>query len=260
MDLQNQRKKSNKSHSPHRKGNTTHVLLYIPNIIDYIRILFLCLFCYVARTDRCAAALCYFVSFALDELDGNLARYLGQTSEFGMLLDILIDEASVTALCHVLATFYPVYTLAFQMFSILDFCGQWSIYHFAARFRNNDYKHQDNWLTKIYFNSYVPNLFWVYGNHVFLLALYLGHGDPGPTVPIAGWQVGLWNLLAYLSAPWAVSRLCIMLVTLFDRMYRLALMQHRSSSQGGDDVNGHLTRMTNGMNGAHIQRLHANDD
>ncbi|KAH3799940.1 hypothetical protein DPMN_153564 [Dreissena polymorpha] len=124
--------------SPHRKGNTTHVLLYIPNIID-----------------RCAAALCYVVSFALDELDGNLARYFVQTSEFGMLLDILIDEASVTALCHVLATLYPVYTLAFQMFSILDFCGQWSIYHFAARFRNNDYKHQDNWLTKIYFNSYM---------------------------------------------------------------------------------------------------------
>ncbi|XP_052790364.1 CDP-diacylglycerol--inositol 3-phosphatidyltransferase-like [Mya arenaria] len=225
------------SRKPLRKNLS--VFLYVPNIIDYFRLLFLGIFCHQAFAgDHVVAAGSYVISVALDELDGNFARWLNQTSEFGMLLDILIDEASVTALCMVLATLYPAWLPAFQALSIIDFAGQWSLYYFSGRYRNGDFRTHDNKLFNIYFNNRVAGDFWVYGNHLFLISIYMAFYSAGPTVSLFGHVVSLWPTLAYLAAPFSISRLVIMIALLVTQMYHLGRLDQekaaRVAKQRGD--------------------------
>ncbi|XP_052788883.1 CDP-diacylglycerol--inositol 3-phosphatidyltransferase-like [Mya arenaria] len=216
-----------------------NVFLFVPNLIDYMRVVFLVMFCYEASyANYYAAVCCYVVNFALDEIDGNMARWLGQTSEFGMLLDILTDEASVTCVCMVLATLYPAWLLAFQAHCVIDFMGQWTLYYYAGRYKNNDFKTKDNWILDIYFNSYVPSFLWVYGNHVFLISLYLCNYASGPLVGAFGLEIGLWKLLACVSAPLSISRLAIMLNLLLTQMYNVGQMDMQRYSQAPDLTNG----------------------
>ncbi|KAL4219209.1 hypothetical protein ACF0H5_021791 [Mactra antiquata] len=153
---------------------TDNVFLFIPNIVDYIRIFFLVLFIVLSHHDVYQlASICYVISVALDELDGNLARHLNQTSLFGMLLDILIDEVTVFYMCSLLGSIYPQYRMYFQFITIIDITGQWMNYQYAAMYRRNDYTRKDNWILNIYFNKKIFTNFWVYGNHIFLLMLYV---------------------------------------------------------------------------------------
>lgn len=217
-----------------RYVQTDNIFLFLPNIIDYIRLVLLALFVYYAAVENyVAAGVGYTLSVALDEVDGNLARYLGQTTLTGMVLDILIDEASVICICLHLGTIYPSYIIVFQLYIILDISAQWTNYQHAAMFRNNDYTRKDDPLLNVYFNKKVFTNLWVYGNHVFLLMLYLCHFTHGPWVPLIVADIGLWKLLAYLSAPWSVSRLVIMLYLLLISLTDIARQegedrQHRN--------------------------------
>ncbi|XP_045198487.2 CDP-diacylglycerol--inositol 3-phosphatidyltransferase-like isoform X2 [Mercenaria mercenaria] len=180
-------------------------------------------FAYNASTGNyIVASISYVASVSLDELDGNTARYLGQTSLFGMILDILIDEASVLCLCTVLSTIYPQYIIIFQLYTLLDFTGQWTNYQYAAMYRNNNFTRADDWLLNMYFNKPMLTNLWVYGNHVFLLMIYLCHHTSEPEVPLFGSSICIWKVLAFLSAPWSVSRLCIMVYLLITSMTDIA--------------------------------------
>eukprot|EP00271_Cylindrocystis_brebissonii_P010268 TRINITY_DN26408_c0_g1_i1.p1 TRINITY_DN26408_c0_g1~~TRINITY_DN26408_c0_g1_i1.p1 ORF type:complete len:377 (+),score=16.98 TRINITY_DN26408_c0_g1_i1:42-1172(+) len=68
------------------------VLLYAPNIVDYLRILlYIVAFFVVSERRPLVFASLYCAAFALDGVDGYLARRLGQTSAFGAFLDVAID-------------------------------------------------------------------------------------------------------------------------------------------------------------------------
>ncbi|XP_029963898.1 uncharacterized protein LOC115400274 isoform X1 [Salarias fasciatus] len=67
------------------------VLLFLPNIVGYVRICLL----FSAWTVRHAPAAflpVYLLSIILDAVDGWLARRLGQTSGFGAWLDVVVDN------------------------------------------------------------------------------------------------------------------------------------------------------------------------
>ncbi|XP_065582132.1 uncharacterized protein LOC136041407 isoform X2 [Artemia franciscana] len=70
----------------------TDILFYIPNIIDYIRIIFLA-FAVVYRSNPWTCLSLYSISILLDGLDGVAARKFDQVSEFGAWLDVVIDNA-----------------------------------------------------------------------------------------------------------------------------------------------------------------------
>ncbi|WAR30531.1 hypothetical protein MAR_033073 [Mya arenaria] len=70
----------------------------------------------------------------------------------------------------------------------------------------------------------VPSFLWVYGNHVFLISLYLCNYASGPLVGAFGLEIGLWKLLACVSAPLSISRLAIMLNLLLTQMYNVGQM------------------------------------
>ena len=77
-------------------------LLYVPNIMDYMRVYFLWLAItsenYPFEQKGANFALYYTVSYLLDAFDGMAARALGQTSHLGYYLDMVIDRIS-SVLC-----------------------------------------------------------------------------------------------------------------------------------------------------------------
>lgn len=72
------------------------VLLYAPNIVGYVRIVFLAIAVMASHQNVFLAF--YGISYLLDALDGYLARSLNQSSTFGYILDMATDRASSTAL------------------------------------------------------------------------------------------------------------------------------------------------------------------
>ena len=71
------------------------VLFWIPNIVDYCRLVCLVLFVKNdAEENFERAALWYLASTVLDEFDGRLARFFDQCSSFGSQLDYAIDYLS----------------------------------------------------------------------------------------------------------------------------------------------------------------------
>lgn len=68
------------------------VLLYIPNIIDYLRLILLVLSWLLYYCCPWTSLCTYVLSIALDAVDGIVARRLKQTSAFGAWLDIVVDN------------------------------------------------------------------------------------------------------------------------------------------------------------------------
>ena len=74
------------------KMSSWPVLLYVPNLIGYTRILLLIVCYFIKDQDYLVFAAIYFVSFVLDFFDGFFARLCNQCSEFGGILDMLTDR------------------------------------------------------------------------------------------------------------------------------------------------------------------------
>mmetsp|Transcript_146460 Transcript_146460/g.469884 ORF Transcript_146460/g.469884 Transcript_146460/m.469884 type:complete len:217 (-) Transcript_146460:93-743(-) len=77
--------------------NVRRVLLLWPNIVCYARVSLTLLAFALAASERASpwvVAGLYTLSMALDGLDGYLARALGQATEFGAALDVLVDNFS----------------------------------------------------------------------------------------------------------------------------------------------------------------------
>ncbi|CAL5219819.1 g1730 [Coccomyxa viridis] len=75
--------------------NTKDVLLYIPNIVGYVRLALLVLAIGIGREQQYYIAFYLLViNFALDAVDGILARALHQESGFGAWLDVVVDNIS----------------------------------------------------------------------------------------------------------------------------------------------------------------------
>uniref|UniRef100_A0A8C5E473 Uncharacterized LOC114474225 n=1 Tax=Gouania willdenowi TaxID=441366 RepID=A0A8C5E473_GOUWI len=67
------------------------VLLYWPNVVDYFR-MFLVFAAWCFRDAPAVFILLYLAFVLLDDVDGWLARRLGQTSRFGAWLDVVVDN------------------------------------------------------------------------------------------------------------------------------------------------------------------------
>lgn len=85
----------------------------IPNIIGYVRILLIPVFCWVyitatgPRDYLLAAGIVLFSSFT-DLFDGMIARKFNQVTELGKILDPVADKLTHGALAICLATRYPL--------------------------------------------------------------------------------------------------------------------------------------------------------
>lgn len=75
-----------------QKWQRLRVLLFVPNLVDYGRLLLLLLFLNICTSWPLQAALLYVLCVSLDGVDGALARRYQQSSTFGALLDVLVDN------------------------------------------------------------------------------------------------------------------------------------------------------------------------
>jgi CDP-diacylglycerol--inositol 3-phosphatidyltransferase len=116
---------------------TQDVLLFIPNLIGYARIL-AALTSFVVMVvfpeHWASAILLYIANFAGDLVDGIAARTFHQTSTFGSVLDMVTDRCSTLGLLYVLAGDFghvdtalrvPAFRLLFLFLMLLDISSHW---------------------------------------------------------------------------------------------------------------------------------------
>ena len=99
------------------------VLLYVPNLIGYARVLLTGMFFYYAFDAQSwpLAIACYVASFTLDFFDGYFARLLDQCSRLGQVLDMVTDRVSTAVLLVVLSMLQPGRSSMYVFLLALDF-------------------------------------------------------------------------------------------------------------------------------------------
>lgn len=114
------------------KVTAKHVLLFVPNLIGYFRVMLsLVALCIMSEFPQFwLPSICFYVvSFISDLFDGWAARKFQQTSEFGGLLDMITDRCSTAGLLHVLSFEYsskiPFARTLFLFLIILDMSSHW---------------------------------------------------------------------------------------------------------------------------------------
>lgn len=104
---------------------TDNVFLYYPNIIGYLRVIFMMIAFYTAQTSYVTTFTCYFLSFFGDVVDGYVARRFNQCSTFGAIFDMITDRVATCGLLVVLSNCYPTYSIAFISLIALDIYSHW---------------------------------------------------------------------------------------------------------------------------------------
>jgi CDP-diacylglycerol--inositol 3-phosphatidyltransferase len=67
----------------------------------------------------------YFVGFTADAVDGWVARWLGQTSKLGAVLDMVTDRCSTVGLLAVLCKLAPDRFFLWICLMLLDISSHW---------------------------------------------------------------------------------------------------------------------------------------
>jgi len=116
------------------------VIWYVPNIIDYFRIMFLIVALYHFETDMNTTLVSYSLSTyilsdqspkliligcLMDIIDGFTARIFKQISLFGGVLDMVTDRMSGIAFIIYLAKLYKQYTFLFSVLLYIDIMSHW---------------------------------------------------------------------------------------------------------------------------------------
>ncbi len=89
------------------------VIWYIPNLINYFRVLLVLAMLVTIKHRPFTTFLIVLVTGLIDDFDGPIARYFNQTSKYGAVLDISLDRFTTTIQLFFLATAYPKYWMWF---------------------------------------------------------------------------------------------------------------------------------------------------
>ena len=149
-------------------------LLYIPNIICYLRIFSLFLFIFFSDYEMyLQSILCYFISFSLDFFDGYFARLMNQTTKFGMILDMVIDRCSTLSLLFIL---YRLYNNSIFIFiCILDISSHWFQMKVSEERHHKDIDKKRNFILQFYYSNYIFFGLCCIGAEINYLNLYYIH-------------------------------------------------------------------------------------
>jgi CDP-diacylglycerol--inositol 3-phosphatidyltransferase len=144
------------------------VILYVPNIIGYTRLVLLFMSMFSAELVFVSL---YLTSVSLDYFDGMIARYLGETSELGKVLDMVTDRISTTVLCIKVVNKKPNHLKRCLVFIFIDLLSHF-IYFTSMIYKNTHHKSfKDNFFVKIYYEPSVLKLM-CSGTEIYFLALY----------------------------------------------------------------------------------------
>ena len=107
------------------KKPTVKEVFTIPNIIGYVRILLIPVFCYLyltaeTRADYLWAAAVVLISSLSDLFDGMIARKFNQVTELGKILDPVADKLSHAAMAICIAVRYPLMWLLIALMAVKE--------------------------------------------------------------------------------------------------------------------------------------------
>jgi CDP-diacylglycerol--inositol 3-phosphatidyltransferase len=194
------------------------VFWYVPNVIGYLRVLFLLPLVVFPFENIVLNSVCYGVSQALDGFDGMAARHFNQASRFGAVLDMVTDRASNALLLGVLGALYPGLAWLFYGDLVLDLVSHW--YHMYASLAAGKHHKEAQprfRLLALYYGSKAVLAGLVFGNELFLVSMYLRRGHPH-------W---LLDLLAGAGALLFAVKKVMSAVQLADASLKLAEMDRR---------------------------------
>lgn len=193
-------------------------LFYIPNIIDYSRIIVLITAVTIFRSHS-FLALCFFVYVCLaDCFDGWVARKLNQESVLGATLDMVIDRCFDALLCMVLGIIYPKYSIGFMMLTLLDISSHWMRHSYYSR-KHDSHKNVDkntSLLLGLYYKSRLFLFSLCVTYEATLISLYAYRMIDCPVIT----RVAL--LIIYFSLPLAALKVYINGVQAIDAILRLS--------------------------------------
>jgi CDP-diacylglycerol--inositol 3-phosphatidyltransferase len=183
--------------------NPSDVFLFVPNLIGYFRIVAAVISFYFMPTCPKTTFIWYMLSAGADAVDGYAARYLGQCSRVGALLDMLTDRCATVCLIMVLGQFYPKWMVLFQLIVFLDITSHWIHMYSAMLKGTTSHKIIDlsaHPLLRVYYKSRTV-LFWMCaGNEVFYVMLYMLHFTEGYFLGVPWFRVLVSVLLSYSSS------------------------------------------------------------
>lgn len=158
---------------------TRDVLLYIPNLIGYSRVVTMVLSLFFMPNYPTVTTLVYGISCLLDALDGTMARKYDQCSMFGAVLDMVSDRSTTACLiCYLCVAYsHKFYVVIFlQLMNSLDLSSHYiHMYATLSCSKNKSHKSissNENWLLYLYYSNRVV-LFTVCAlNELFYISLY----------------------------------------------------------------------------------------
>jgi CDP-diacylglycerol--inositol 3-phosphatidyltransferase len=143
-----------------------------------------------------------FHSFVCDELDGRFARLLGQSSNFGAVLDMVTDRLATACLLALLCVLYPSRATIPLFLLALDISSHWAQVAATAAAGSTSHKEEGAASTSAIVRAYYSNRLFMgaccVSCEVLYLALYslrgwkdkgAGSGRP-PRVPLPGFLGG----------------------------------------------------------------------
>jgi CDP-alcohol phosphatidyltransferase len=140
------------------------VVLFIPNLLGYVRIVLAFVGLFYSATDPVVAVAVWTTSGFLDLVDGILARALNQRSSFGVVLDIAADNilrtAAWVAVAAVSLSEGPPYMGSLACFII---CLEWTtmvstqVYAAESSEHWKDARTNDPWVIQAYFRNNFRN-------------------------------------------------------------------------------------------------------
>ncbi|MEM7055411.1 MAG: CDP-alcohol phosphatidyltransferase family protein [Bacteroidota bacterium] len=164
-----------------------NIYLLIPNLIGYVRILFVMVAFYFCFEKHYLFLSFYSMSQLLDGLDGLAARYFRQATRYGAVLDMVTDRASTAALLIASTKVYPQYAQLFMVLITIDivshFTHVYSSLVCGKRSHKLIYKDQ-NWLLRLYYTNKTVLFTLCLGNEAYMLLLYLLHFKPQCSLPL----------------------------------------------------------------------------
>ncbi|KAI8782935.1 CDP-diacylglycerol--inositol 3-phosphatidyltransferase [Biomphalaria glabrata] len=209
-----------------------NIYLFVPNIIDYLRVVFAFVSFYYMPFDPLKASVCYLLSGFLDAFDGHLARMLNQCTKLGAMLDQLIDRITTMCLCATLCHLYPNYMLFFQFAMALDIFSHWMHVQSSVQKGNTSHKKIDlsaNPILRYYYHNQVVLFTMCAANELFFCMLYLNYFTTGPVIPLIG--VGLWKFVCVICAPLAILKMVISAIQLVAACENYAIMDREDRAK-----------------------------
>jgi len=172
-------------------------MLFVPNLIGYSRVGCMVASFYVAcgctglrdcdagAADWKLAIFLYFMNFAGDVVDGYAARFMGQCSKYGGVLDMVTDRTSTAGLCALLAVLYPREAFCFIMLIVLDIFSHWFHVVNAEALAKHHKDEQSSVFLRWYYGCYPLFAYCCLAQEFYYLSRWtLKYANP--TIPVLG--------------------------------------------------------------------------